>query len=197
MSILSNTNQSVFFVYLATTICRLYIKLFLYVCVFLYLYSCSKSNQPSTVAGTHPEYYADSWHPGRIAASVRAHPLLSMPISIARNIFAEPYIRHLSLFYSTWTACRHRTRFSHGAIDYSGIVPSIDRSRALLDRNVEPFQQRAQLPVGRTFVMAQARPHDGRNLLLDIPLGIIHFPQALLVRLFLPLDTRMQIIFPF
>ena len=31
--------------------------------------------------------------------------------------------------------------------------------------------------------------------MLDIPLGIIHFPQALPVRQFLPLDTRLQAVF--
>ena len=31
--------------------------------------------------------------------------------------------------------------------------------------------------------------------MLDIPLGIIHFPQALPVRQFLPLDARMQAVF--
>jgi len=48
-----------------------------------------------------------------------------------------------------------------GTVDYSGIVPSVDGARAFLNRDVEQFQQRAELAVGRAFVNPQARPDDG------------------------------------
>mgnify|MGYP000771415456 FL=1 len=48
-----------------------------------------------------------------------------------------------------------------GTVDYSGIVPSVDGARAFLNRDVEQFQQRAELAVGRAFVIPQARPDDG------------------------------------
>lgn len=148
--------------------------------------------------------------PELIPSIMRTHGIPdALPQAVERTLFFQCRFRSLAIFLQSlisdifpyFTRLERRADtvpvVGHGSVDYSGIVPPIDRSRALLDRDVEPFQQRAQLPVGRTFVMAQARPHDGRDLLLDIPLGIIHFSQALLVRLFLPLDTRMQIVFSF
>jgi len=82
-----------------------------------------------------------------------------------------------------------------GTVDNPRIISAVDSSRTFFDRNIEAFQQRAKLSVGRAFVISQARPDDGRDPLLDIPLGIIHFPQALPVRQFLPLDTRLQAVF--
>ena len=54
------------------------------------------------------------------------------------------------------------TVVGHGSVDDAGITSPVDGSRAFLDSDIEPLQQRAQLPVGGTFVIAQARPHDGR-----------------------------------
>ena len=84
----------------------------------------------------------------------------------------------------------------HGTVNHSGIVPSVDGSRTFLDRNIEQLQQGAEFSIRRAFVISQTRPGDGRNLLLDIPLGIIHLPQALPVRQSLSLDARMQTVFP-
>ena len=43
-----------------------------------------------------------------------------------------------------------------GTVDNPRIISAVDSSRTFFDRNIEAFQQRAKLSVGRAFVILQA-----------------------------------------
>ena len=163
-----------------------------------------------SACGIDPEYSVNTvcfeQLPELVPRIVRAHGIfdcLSQPVE--RHVQLQRALRPLVILLKGLVADipSNTTRFEgradaiavvgQGTVDNTCIISAIDSSRALLDRNVEQFQQGAEFAVGRAFITIQTGAYNGRDLLLDVAFPVVYPMQSHLAGLLLPLDTRMQI----